>query len=117
MGGQNTENAVDLAERLFSSACLITGDAHCAERLALDTLRKESVTQPAWANAHALVIGLYRRLVRCCLFTASNYSAGQSPIALELKALGKLSRTAVVLRYFLGFNQATAAKILGMPQP
>ncbi len=115
MGKQNAQSTAALAEKLFRSACLITGDALSAEQLVLDTLRKECLMTPAFVSPHTHEMTLYRRLVRGCLFAAASASVGQSPLGSELKSLSRLKRAVVVLSGFSGFDEAAAARILGMP--
>lgn len=115
MGKQYATSVALLAEELFRSACLITGDASDAERLVLDTLRQEESTRPV-CDAHALKIALYTRLVRSCLCTAKS-PIMQSDTVLKLEALGARERAAVVLNCFSAFDEASAAQILGVPRP
>lgn len=117
MGGQYAESAALAAEKLFRSACLITGDAPHAEQLVLDTLCKESAAHPARSDACVLEIALYKQLIARCLCSGTNDSAKPSDTALELAPLGRLERAAVVLRHFSGFNETVAAEILDMPPP
>lgn len=115
MGEQYAKSAALLAKGLFRSACLITGDAPGAERLVLDALRQEEAARPV-CDAQALKIALYTRLVRNCLCAAKS-PIMQSDAVLKLEALGARERAAVVLSCFSNFDEASAAKILGVPRP
>lgn len=115
MSGQYSEKAALWAEKLYRSAYLITGDAACAEQLVLGTLLQGKSIWQAAQNEHTFQISLYKRLIRRCLLTCAEYNGGQLSMCPELKKLGKLRRTVIVLSCFAGFNDTDAGQILGIP--
>lgn len=116
MAEQYSQYAAIWAKNMYSSACLITGDTVCSEKLVLETLLQGRSMWSATENVHTVRVALYKRLIRRCLFIPANYTGNPIAVNSALKGLGRLRRAVVVLNCFVGFSQTDAASILGIPQ-
>ncbi len=116
MAEQYSQYAVIWAKKMYSSACLITGDMACSEKLVLETLLHGKALWRATENVHTVRVALYKRLIRRCLFIPTKYTGNPIIVNSALKGLGRLRRAVIVLNCFVGFSQTDAASILGIPQ-
>lgn len=116
MEGQYSEYAAIWARKMYGSVCLITGDTVCSEKLVLETLLQGRSLWLSTEDIHTVQVALYKRLIRRCFLIPAKHGGHSIAACFVLKGLGRFRRTAVVLSCFVGFNQADAAFILGIPR-